>query len=122
MLVTLGRPGTAALSLQPKGVRYPIMLRGGASSDGAVFRQIFIEQEYRPLYGTSDVESVLDLGANIGVSAIAFLTTFPNARVVAVEPDPENHRICSQNLAAYGTRARAILGAVNPRAFSITLK
>jgi FkbM family methyltransferase len=111
MWLAAGR-SSAALSLQPKGVRYPIMLRGGTSSDEAVFRQIFIEQEYRPLYGTADVKSVLDLGANIGVSAIALLTSFPNARVVAVEPDPENHRLCSQNLAAYGTRAQAILGAV----------
>src|SRR5271170_6154812 len=93
----LGSPSTEVLRLQPKGVRYPVTLRGGTSSDSAVFRQIFIEQEYLPLYKTQDVKRILDLGANTGLSAVAFLNHFPNAQVVAVEPDPENHRLCTQN-------------------------
>jgi FkbM family methyltransferase len=118
---SLGRPGSATLQLQPKGARYPVTLRGGTSADTAVFRQIFIEQEYQPLYKTPAVKSILDLGANIGLSAVVLLNRFPAAEVVAVEPDPENYRACSQNLAPYGSRARVILGAVWSRPGKLAL-
>ena len=108
---SIGRPRTGTFLLQPKGIHHPITLRAGTSSDASVFRQIFIEQEYQLLYATPDVNCILDLGANTGLSAIYFLTHFPHAQVVAVEPDAGNYRLCVHNLAAYGARARAILGA-----------
>src|ERR1700730_4260267 len=87
----LGIPGRKTFQLQPKGARQPILLRGGTSSDSAVFRQIFIEQEYQSLFGMPDVKCILDLGANTGLASVAFLNRFPNAQVVAVEPDPDNY-------------------------------
>jgi len=119
---SLGIPRKKAFHFQPKGVRFPILLRGGTSSDSAVFRQIFIEQEYETLYGMREVKCILDLGANTGLAAVAFLNRFPDAQVVAVEPDPDNHRLCAENIAAYGSRARTILGAVwsHPRKLAIT--
>jgi FkbM family methyltransferase len=121
LLYSLGRPLKQAFRLRPRGMRYPVILRGGASSDSSVFRQIFIEQEYQPLYDMLDPKSVLDLGANTGLASVAFLTRFPNAQVVAVEPDTENHRLCLQNMQAYGSRARAILGAVWSRSGKVDL-
>jgi FkbM family methyltransferase len=108
---SIGRPRTGTFLLQPKGIRHPIALRAGASSDTSVFKQIFIEQEYQLLYATPNVNCILDLGANTGLSAICFLAHFPHAQVVAVEPDAENYRLCEHNLAAYGARVRAIQGA-----------
>jgi len=67
------------------------------------------------------MKCILDLGANTGLASVAFLNRFPNAQVVAVEPDPDNYRLCSQNIAAYGTRARAILGAVWSRSGKLAL-
>jgi FkbM family methyltransferase len=57
---------------------------------------------------------ILDLGANVGYSSVYFLNRFPNARVVAVEPDPETGALCRRNLAPYGFRARVVLGAAWP--------
>jgi FkbM family methyltransferase len=35
-----------------------------------------------------DLRVILDIGANVGQSAVAFRSAFPNARIVSVEPDP----------------------------------
>ncbi|WP_162670087.1 FkbM family methyltransferase [Gemmata massiliana] len=55
---------------------------------------------------------VLDCGANVGYASAYFLTRFPRAQVLAVEPDPGNFAILARNLAPYGDRACAIHGAV----------
>src|SRR5262249_23378963 len=41
-----------------------------------------------------------------------FLTRFPQARVIAVEPDPANFRLLQQNLAPYGARATCLCAAI----------
>lgn len=48
-----------------------------------------VAQGLRPL--------ILDIGANIGASAVYFYHSFPNARVIAVEPDSENFELLSLN-------------------------
>jgi FkbM family methyltransferase len=82
------------------------------SSDLDVFRQIFINQEYLSLRSLKDVSSVLDLGANVGYSSAYFLNCFPNACVVAVEPDDRNIQACRINLKPYGDRVLLVHGAV----------
>jgi FkbM family methyltransferase len=54
----------------------------------------------------------LDLGANVGYSSAYLLSCFPNATVVAIEPDPDNLEVCRENLAAYGERAKVVRGGV----------
>jgi len=58
-----------------------------------VFDQIFICQEYLCLRNLKEPSLVLDLGANVGFSAAYFLSAFPKARVVAVEPDERNRAL-----------------------------
>ncbi len=55
---------------------------------------------------------MLDLGANVGFSAAYFLSAFPKARVVVVEPDERNLEMCKVNLAPYGDRVMLLHGAV----------
>lgn len=40
---------------------------------------------------------IIDAGANIGGASVWFSTEFPRARVIAVEPDPANARLCRLN-------------------------
>jgi FkbM family methyltransferase len=54
----------------------------------------------------------LDLGANVGYTSAYFLSCFPTASVLAVEPDPANFEILRKNLAQYGERAKVLRGAV----------
>jgi FkbM family methyltransferase len=77
-----------------------------------VFAQIFLFEEYHCLRDMREPLLVLDLGANVGFSAAYFLSVFPQARVVAVEPDEENVAMCRANLAPYGNRALVVHGAV----------
>ena len=37
-----------------------------------------------------EVRTVVDIGANIGAFTLAARRMFPNARVIAIEPDPDN--------------------------------
>lgn len=81
------------------------------SSDIGVFSSIFVHEELKPFRELKDVSLVIDLGANVGFSACYLLSCFPDARVIAVEPDERNLVQCKANLAPYGDRATILHGA-----------
>ncbi len=110
----LGLAAPRTVQIRPAGVRFPLTMRTGNSSDGAVFWEIFLERIYAPLADLPAPKLILDLGANVGYASVHFLNRFPTARVVAVEPDPDSAAICRRNLAPYGDRARVIAGAAWP--------
>lgn len=95
--------------VRPRFLSHPVNLRA-CSSDFFVFRQIMIENEYLPL-ASQKVTTLIDLGANIGLSSAWFLSHFPNSKSFAVEADSSNYGACVENLAPYGDRARVLLGA-----------
>jgi FkbM family methyltransferase len=90
---------------------HPVLCRF-YSSDAPTFAQVFCEREYQPLDDLPDVSLVVDCGANVGYSSVYFLSRFPRARVVAVEPDAGNFAILRENLAPYGDRAVAVRAGV----------
>jgi FkbM family methyltransferase len=107
--------------IRPKGLEHAIELRMGNSSDGHVFEQIFVHGEYAFTRELRDVRTVIDLGANIGLASALFLSLWPKAKVVAVEPDPDNYALMQKNLAPFGERARCVKGAVWPTSGSVAL-
>jgi FkbM family methyltransferase len=79
-----------------------------------VLKQVFIGDEYEPdgaLAGP--VEYIVDLGSNIGVTALLWSVRYPRARVLCVEPDEENFGILQRNLEPLGGRAVAVRAAVS---------
>jgi FkbM family methyltransferase len=108
----LGFQQPSALKIKPRQTRYPVIARLRGSSDMEVVNQIFVVDEYACVRNISSPRLIFDLGANVGYSSAYFLTCFPNATVVAVEPDPGNFELCRKNLAPYGDRAKVVLGAV----------
>ena len=102
--------------------RWPVVclrLRSGAvvylrtgTSDYDALTQIFIDREYEPLDCLTSVKTILDCGANVGYSSVYFLERFPSARVIALEPDPQNAWLCRKNLARYGNRAQVVAAAL----------
>jgi FkbM family methyltransferase len=98
-------------TLKLKGYPYPFFFRHGAS-DVRVIRQIFLKEEYRELRGEKNVGRIIDCGANIGCSAFYFLSKYPDAELIAVEPDEGNFRLLQKNLEPFGERARALQAAV----------
>lgn len=117
----LGLPQPAIWRVHPRQVFHPLQIRLRGSSDLSVFEQIFIGQEYSCLRDLKEPSLVLDLGANVGFSAAYFLSVFPKARIVAVEPDERNLAICKANLLPYGDRALLLHGAVWSRSATLRL-
>ena len=107
--------------VRPRRVRYALTARLRGSSDMKVFWQIFTFDEYSVLRNLQGVSLVLDLGANVGYSSAYFLSCFPGARVVAVEPDDQNVAVCRANLKPYGDRALVLHGAVWSGTTSLSL-
>jgi FkbM family methyltransferase len=77
-----------------------------------VYQQIFIEREYSCLDEYSSSGLILDCGANVGYSAAYLLSRYPQATLVAVEPDDDNYRVLQANVARFGARARTIRAGV----------
>jgi FkbM family methyltransferase len=57
---------------------------------------------------------IVDAGANIGASSVFFAMMYPNARIVAVEPEPGNFALLSAN--TVGLEVRCLQAAVASRA------
>jgi FkbM family methyltransferase len=102
-----------------KGLDHPLCLRDGRS-DPFFFGQIFLDQEFAPTR-TLDVSSVVDLGGNAGLASVWFLNTFPRARVVTIEANPDNYSSLDANLHPYGERATVVKGGVWWRRTPLTL-
>lgn len=103
--------GARVFTLRAKDATHPVLCRAG-SSDLAVFHQIFVEREYEPLDDLEAADLIVDCGANVGYSAAYFLSRFPTAELIAVEPDPANFDLLEHNLRPYGARARALRAAI----------
>lgn len=83
------------------------------SSDFDVFLSCVTGQQYSPsVHGMEPPEVVLDLGANIGCSALYLARLWPHARIVAVEPDPENFEILKENVKRNNARVECVHAAV----------
>lgn len=102
----------SSIKMRPRQIQHPVITRLGDSSDIRVFRQIFQFDEYACLRDIASPRLILDLGANVGYASAYFLSCFPTADVVAVEPDPGNFEQCRKNLVPYGSRAKVLHGAV----------
>lgn len=81
------------------GVPHPVTIRPG-TADASTLEKIFVWNEYELDY-PDDVRTIVDAGANVGLSAIFFANRFPAARIVAIEPERANHDLLSRNTASY---------------------
>ena len=64
-------------------------------------REIFEGGEYEFPCNT-DAPVILDCGSHIGLSVAWFKRRFPQARITAFEPDPQNFELLQANVAANG--------------------
>lgn len=82
-----------------------------ATTDFKVFDEMFVEQAYAPcveaLPGDLGPVVLIDLGANIGLSVLFLTRALEVAEIVAIEPDPDNFQLLSENLRRAGLANRA---------------
>jgi len=81
-----------------------IFLRKG-TSDKKVFREVFLFKIYNFPWPDNPPKIIIDAGANIGLSSIFFANRFPDAMIIAVEPETcshcfmQNHAMFDNNVA-----------------------
>ena len=75
-----------------------------SSSDFLVFLQVFGQKEYKApielyqrVFG-SDPKTILDIGANIGLTSLYLHYQFPESEIIAFEPSEENFTQLQKNL------------------------
>ena len=69
-------------------------------SDLATMKENVIENVYADIVTyLPTCHTILDIGANVGFSTLFFATSFPDATIISVEPDPDNYNLLKQNVA-----------------------
>jgi FkbM family methyltransferase len=81
------------------GLRHPVYLRL-RTTDISVFRQVFVTAEYECEWLPSP-RVIVDAGANIGLTSVFYANKYPNARIVAVEPERSNFDVMKKNIGPY---------------------
>jgi FkbM family methyltransferase len=91
----------------------PFCYRPG-TTDLLVLEQVFLDHEYHvePIAPES-IRYIVDLGSNIGVTAMFWAQRYPEARMVLVEPDPDNFSLLQRNTAAFQHRCVLFNAAVS---------
>jgi FkbM family methyltransferase len=70
------------------------------TTDILVFDDVIIKQDYSFGLPTS-ARTVVDAGANVGLTSIFYATRFPNAKVFAIEAEHSNFEVLRRNVRAY---------------------
>ncbi|MEP6914471.1 MAG: FkbM family methyltransferase [Acidobacteriota bacterium] len=109
---------TTALHL--RDYPHPFHFRHG-TTDGFVITDGLLLEQYSCVRGLQGVRTIVDAGANIGTSSVFFLNAYPEATVIALEPDPGNFEVLRRNLAPYGARAVPLQCALWHRSGPLTV-
>jgi tRNA G46 methylase TrmB len=91
--------GKGIISIQLKKLKHPVLLRKN-TTDIPTFNEVFYWGEY-----AFDIpkapETIVDCGANIGLASVYFANRFPNAKIIAIEPEQSNFEMLQKNAAPY---------------------
>jgi FkbM family methyltransferase len=79
-----------------------------------------VVRAYHAILDSGRVPLLIDLGANIGASSVWFGQMFPRARLIAVEPAPDNARLCRRNMT--GWDARVVQAAIGGTGGNVDLQ
>jgi FkbM family methyltransferase len=93
------RFGLGNVTVTPKAIGSPITFRMG-TSDLPCYRQVIVSNEYDFPY-PGNIRTIIDAGAYVGFSAIFFARKYPDAVILAIEPDAENFTLLQRNTRAF---------------------
>lgn len=91
------------------------------TTDISVLKELLVGNSYEPLPADRDVTTVVDLGANVGLSFRWLRARYPHARFVCVEPDPGNLEILRANVRAVDPDAQIHAACVGAHERRVTL-
>jgi FkbM family methyltransferase len=87
------------ITAHPPGILYPVQVRA-RTTDVDVYGQVLLDYEYSFDLPFSP-ETIIDVGANIGMASIYFLHRYPKAKIIAIEPEPSNFAVLARNIRPY---------------------
>jgi FkbM family methyltransferase len=103
--------------------------------DAVIFRQIFrygdwdfnrypqarrVWHSYHQIIDQGGIPLIIDAGANVGAASLWFARLFPEALIIAIEPDPDNVRMCRMNTKNV-TNVTVIEAAIGSTSGTVTL-
>jgi FkbM family methyltransferase len=81
------------------GVKYPVYIRL-RTSDVLVVWQVFVSARYEWQFAKSP-KVIVDAGANVGLASIYYGNRYPEARIIAIEPEISNYEMLKKNVTPY---------------------
>lgn len=90
--------------------RFPPLIIRKNSPDLHVFRDIFLHRSQR-IPAAIDPRLIVDGGAHVGFASLYFAWRFPNAHVIAIEPEPFNYQLLERNVEKQ-PRIKPLKGAI----------
>ena len=88
-------------------------------SDLVMFEQVFVGRDYDFDLGFQPA-TIIDAGANVGYASLFFHQRYPDARIIAVEPDSSNFDTLAQNTRGIA-QLRAVRGGLWSRRQALTI-
>jgi FkbM family methyltransferase len=70
-----------------------------STADFSVFDEVFVRGDYDQDFGAP--LTIIDAGAHIGLTSVFFTLKYPQARIVAVEPEDANFALLQRHAALY---------------------
>jgi FkbM family methyltransferase len=111
--LSIESPDHAARCFQLPLLKHPIWLRPG-TLDVHEFIHTVVRVNYGRHLPREPVRLIIDAGAYIGDTTVWYLNCFPQATVIALEPNPRSFSMLQRNCSKYGQRAILIQAAVWP--------
>lgn len=93
----------------------PLVVRKD-TSDLSVFHQIFVDKEYI-LPVKIHPKLIIDGGANCGYACLWYMLQYPQAKIIAIEPEQSNFEILEQNTKKYKNIERIQAGIWNKNTY-----
>jgi FkbM family methyltransferase len=91
------------------GIKHPLHLRL-RTSDISLFAEILLNAEYDYNFPKRP-QVIVDAGANIGLATVFYANKYPDAKIIAIEPEPSNYEMLKKNVAPHSTVV-PVLGAL----------
>lgn len=81
------------------GLKHPVHLRF-RTTDASTLWQVLVIGEYDWEFARSP-QVIVDAGANIGITSVFYANKYPQAKIVAIEPESSNYEMLKKNIAHY---------------------
>ena len=105
------RPNAIITICMKRPFRGEIALRE-TGSDWATFHEITADEIYRQVVRkVPGFQTVIDLGANIGLASLYLAKHSPSCRILSVEPNPQSYEILVRNVQSLGNRCKTLRAA-----------